>query len=381
MKINRLYERSSGSDAKKPDYFFVANFFVLLIFGLLVLTSAGTILGFQKFNDSYYFIKHQITLGVLPGLVLMLIASKIPYQKLQKFAPLMLGFSILLLITVFIPGLGAEYGTSRSWINIFGFSFQPAELVKLTFLIYLAGWLTKRGETGVRDLYYGFMPFIFLLGIISGLMMLQPDLGTLSIILFMCMAVFFASGAQLKHVGALILAGVGSILLLIKTSPYRAARLTTFLHPELDPLGIGYHINQAFLAIGSGGWLGRGFGFSRQKFSYLPEVTGDSIFAVMAEELGFIITVIFILLFVSLMYRGLKIARKAPDQFGTLIATGIIAWFIFQAFFNIASMVGLMPMTGVPLPFVSSGGTSLAVAMTAVGIMINISRQSLINDH
>jgi cell division protein FtsW len=297
------------------------------------------------------------------------------YQKLKKIAPFLLFASIILLITVFIPGLGVKYGGSQSWINLFGMSFQPSELVKLTFMLYLAGWLAKKGESGVRDFYYGFLPFLFLLGIVSGLMLLQPDLGTLSIIIFMCVAVFFASGARWKHVLGLIGAGILSILLLIKISPYRAARLTTFLHPELDPLGIGYHINQAFLAIGSGQWFGRGFGFSRQKFSYLPEVTGDSIFAVLSEELGFIFASLFILAFLFFTIRGFKIAKQAPDQFGTLLAIGITSWFAFQAFFNICSMIGLMPMTGVPLPFVSAGGSALAVAMAAVGILVNISRQ------
>lgn len=373
MRIRRLGEK--GSHIKPPDYIFLTIFFGLLLFGLLVLTSAGSIVGYEKFGDSYYFIKTQLLHGVLPGLLLLYIFSRLNYQKLKKIAPFLLFASIILLITVFIPGLGVKYGGSQSWINLFGMSFQPSELVKLTFMLYLAGWLAKKGESGVRDFYYGFLPFLFLLGIVSGLMLLQPDLGTLSIIIFMCVAVFFASGARWKHVLGLIGAGILSILLLIKISPYRAARLTTFLHPELDPLGIGYHINQAFLAIGSGQWFGRGFGFSRQKFSYLPEVTGDSIFAVLSEELGFIFASLFILAFLFFTIRGFKIAKQAPDQFGTLLAIGITSWFAFQAFFNICSMIGLMPMTGVPLPFVSAGGSALAVAMAAVGILVNISRQ------
>ncbi len=368
--------QKQGSKFHAPDMPLVITLGIIIVLGLVILSSAGTAVGYQKFGDSYHFIKHQILYGLIPGLLFLYIFSKINYQVWKRFIVPLLVASILLLLIVFIPGVGAEYGTAKSWINLGGFSFQPSELVKLIFLLYLATWLEKRGTHGVKDLYYGFLPFVFLLGVISILMLLQPDMGTLSIIIFMCIAVFFASGAKLKHVLMLFLAGASSIYLLIAKSPYRAARLTTFLHPELDPQGIGYHINQAFLAIGSGGFWGRGFGHSRQKFQYLPEATGDSIFAIYAEELGFVMSLVLIGLFIYLMYRGLKIARNSTDQFGRLVAVGIVSWLVFQAFFNVASMVGLLPMTGIPLPFVSSGGTALAVAMLAMGILINISKQT-----
>lgn len=361
-----------------PDYALIGAFGALVLFGLIILSSAGTAIGIQKFNSSYYFLKHQLLYGFLPGIILLLLFAKINYQIWKRFIIPLLAASIILLIIVFIPGVGAEFGTARSWINIGEFSFQPAELVKLTFLLYLATWLERRGAYGVKDFYSGFLPFIFLLGIISALMLLQPDMGTLSIIIFMSTAVFFASGAKMKHVLAMVFAGATAIYLLIVKSPYRAARLTTFLHPELDPQGIGYHINQAFLAIGSGGLWGRGFGLSRQKFQYLPEVTGDSIFAIYAEELGYIMCVLLIALFIFIMYRGLKIAKSAIDPFGRLVAAGIISWITFQAFFNISSMTGILPMTGIPLPFISYGGTALAVGMAAFGILINISKQTKI---
>jgi len=359
-----------------PDIILFLSFTILIIFGLFVLSSAGAAVGYQNFGDSYYFIKHQLLNGLIPGIFLFCILVNINYQIWKKFTLPLLIISFLALIVVFIPGVSSTYGTAHSWINLFGFSFQPAELVKLTFLLYLATWLEKRGVHGVKDLYYGFMPFLFVLGIISVLMLLQPDMGSLSIIIFMAMAVFFASGAKFKHVAFIVLGGILSIYLLIIKSPYRAARLTTFLHPELDPQGIGYHINQAFLAIGSGGFWGRGFGLSRQKFQYLPEATGDSIFAILAEELGFFVCVLTILLFLFILWRALKIAKNSPDQFGRLVVVGIIAWFLFQAFFNIASMVGLLPMTGIPLPFISYGGSALAISMGAIGILLNISRQA-----
>lgn len=373
----RQFNKNSTSHA--PDWVLIFVFGLLLFFGLITLFSASTALGFQKFGDSYHFIKRQLLHGLLPGLILLFIFAKVNYQFWKKLIMPLLAASIILLTIVFIPGISAEYGTARSWINIGSFSFQPSELVKLTFLLYLATWLEKRGIHGVKDLYFGFLPFIFLLGLISGLMLLQPDMGTLAIIIFMCLAVFFASGAKLSHVMALVAAGGGAIYFLMRNSPYRLARLTIFLHPELDPQGIGYQISQALLAIGSGGLFGRGFGMSRQKFQYLPEVTGDSIFAIYAEELGYIFCLLLIGLFIILMWRGLKVAKNSPDQFGRLTAIGIISWITFQALFNISSMVGLTPMTGIPLPFVSAGGSALAISMAAVGILINISKQSRVN--
>lgn len=367
---------NKNSQYHAPDYILIGGFILLLVLGLLALSSAGAATGFQQFQDSYHFIKHQLLFGLIPGIFLFLFFYSINYQVWKKLTIPLLVSSIILLIIVFIPGIGADYGSARSWINIFGVSFQPAELVKLTFLLYLATWLEKRGIHGVKDLYFGFLPFLFLIGLISGLMILQPDMGTLSVIIFMSLAVFFASGAKLKHLIFILLGGAFSIYFLMLQSQYRAARLTTFLHPELDPQGIGYHINQAFLAIGSGGFWGRGFGLSRQKFQYLPETIGDSIFAIIAEELGFFVCSFVLGLYLLIFYRGIQIAKNAPDQFGRLVAIGIVSWLTFQAFFNIASMVGLLPMTGIPLPFISYGGTAFAVGMGAVGLLTNISRQT-----
>jgi len=216
------------------------------------------------------------------------------------------------------------------------------------------------------------------LGIIALLLILQPDIGTMSIIILTSLVVYYVGGANLVHMAGVGIAGFLSLLVLIKMSPYRAARLMTFLHPELDPQGIGYHINQAFLAIGSGGFWGRGFGLSRQKFQYLPEVAGDSIFAVIAEELGFMIAALVILAFLYLMYRGFKIAQNAPDSFSKILVVGIVSWIMIQAFVNIGAMVGLLPLTGVPLPFISYGGTSLFVLLGACGIVINISKKTCV---
>ncbi len=375
----RSKRKSKYKKKSSIDWWLLASFMLLLAFGLMILASAGTAVGYELFTDSYYFVKHQFLLGVLPGLFLMVILANIDYHKWKNWAGLMLFVSLLLLLSVFIPGLGAEYGTARSWVIIAGYSFQPAELVKLTFLIYLVTWLVNRGENKVKKLQEGFLPFLFILGIVILLMVLQPDVGTMSIIVFTAFIVYFVGGASWKHVISLAIIALLSLGALIKVAPYRAQRFMTFLHPEIDPQGVGYHINQAYLAIGSGGFTGRGYGHSRQKFQYLPEVTGDSIFAILAEELGFLFTTAFVILLLFITYRSIKMIKNVPDRFGQLLGIGIISWLMVQAFFNIASMIGLMPMTGVPLPFVSSGGSAMVVTLAAVGILLNISKHSQAN--
>lgn len=364
------------ASSQKFDKTFLILIFVLIVFGLIILTSASSPMGFERFDDSYYYLKHQLTVGILPGLILMAIASYIPYKLYKEWAFPMLLTSLVLLILVFIPGIGEDYGTfAKSWISVGTLAFQPSEFVKLTFLLYLAAWMEKR-RGDLKDMHSGFIPFITILLVIGGLMYAQPDLGTLSIIVVMSLSVYFVAGGPLHYLGGLGVIGAFGLWIMIKSSDYRAERLMTFLHPEFDPQGIGYQINQALLAIGSGGIFGKGYGHSRQKFQYLPEVAGDSIFAVMSEELGFIFTSAFILCFVAMLLRGLNIAKNAKDDFGKYLVVGIISWIGFQAILNITAMLGLLPITGVPLPFVSYGGTSLVVSLTAIGIIINVSKAS-----
>jgi len=360
----------------QPDYKFIITLGLIVIFGLIMLSSASVSLAFEKFHNSYYYLRHQMIYGLIPGLAMLLFFSFFDYRKLKKFSFWFLVISIVLLVLVFIPGIGAGYGTARSWLNMFGTSFQPSELVKLTFLIYLASWLENRGHKKASDFSEGLKPFLTVLGLVALLLILQPDLGTMTIIILVSLTVYFIGGANLLHIIGIGFGSLIGLFILVKIAPYRAARLMTFLHPELDPQGIGYHINQAFLAIGSGGFWGRGFGMSRQKFQYLPEVAGDSIFAIIAEELGFIFCIFLVLAFLYLIYRGFKIAQSAPDNFAKLLVVGIMAWIIIQSFVNIGAMVGLLPLTGVPLPFISYGGTALAVLLAACGIVINISRQT-----
>jgi cell division protein FtsW len=367
----------SFSKSHQPDYILITTLSIIIVFGLIALSSASTVVAYQKFNDGYYFLKHQILFGLIPGLIFLFFTLKINYIKWKKFSLPLLIISILFLIAVFIPNIGATYSNAKSWINIAGISFQPSELVKLTLILFLAAWFEKKGEK-IKNFSQSILPFLLLLASISFLIILQPDIGTLLVIIFIALVILFVTKANLLHFLLIILSGIGLFGLLIKIAPYRMARLTVFLNPELDPLGIGYHINQAFLAIGSGGIFGLGLGHSQQKFQYLPEVIGDSIFAIIAEELGFIISVGLIILFLILIFRGFKISQSAPNEFAKFIAVGIVSWFGIQIFVNIAAMVGLVPITGITLPFVSYGGSSLAISLAAAGILINISKYTKI---
>lgn len=364
-----------NSDYHQPDWQLVGLFTFLLIFGLAMLSSAGVAVGWQDFHDSYWHLKHQLFPPLVVGVIVFLFFVFFDHRRLKKLALPALLASIFLLALVFIPGVGAPWGSARSWIKIFGFSLQPSEIVKLAYLIYLCSWLSNR-EDRVKDFKRGFMPFIFVLAIIIILMFLEPDTGSLTIIGVTSLMVYFLAGGKILHLAALSIFGGAALLTAVKLTGYRADRLTIFLHPEIDPRGIGYHINQALLAVGSGSLLGRGFGHSRQKFAYLPEVVGDSIFAVTAEELGFIICSILVLVFLFLLFRGLKIAKNTQDSFGRLLASGIVIWFVFQAFFNIGAIIGILPLTGITLPFISYGGTSLVICLAAAGILVNISRQT-----
>lgn len=359
-----------------PDYKFIAIVGALVLFGLVALASASVPSSFERYGYFYYFTLHQLFFGILPGLILCLGFALFDYRILKRYAFVMLVVSIVLLGLVFIPGIGAQYGSAHSWLNIFGFSVQPSEIVKLTFLVYLASWLESRGERRVGDFNEGVIPFLLVLGVIMFLLMMEPDTGSMGIIVVMSMAVYLIGGANLKHVFSVFGLGIAGLFLMAKLSPYRAARLTTFLHPELDPQGIGYHVNQALLAVGSGGFFGVGFGLSRQKFQYLPEVMGDSIFAIISEEMGFVVATMIVLGFFYFFSRGYKIALESKDAFGKYLVFGIITWITFQSILNIGAMLSILPLTGVPLPFISYGGTAMVVNLAAVGIIINVSRQA-----
>ena len=349
---------------------------ILIAFGLVMISSAGIIYSQTRFGDGYYFFKHQLFFGAIPGLLLMYLFQKIDYHYWKKVAFPFFIVSIVCLFLVFIPGIGAKvYGANR-WIHLGIITFQPSEIVKLSMILYLAAWLEGKGEHVIRDFFEGLVPFLAILGLAGFLILRQPDMGTLGVLIFISVLMFFVSGAKISHLLTLGSFGLLASFVLIKFESYRFNRILAFMDKSIDPQGIGYQINQALLAVGSGGIFGLGLGHSRQKFNYLPEPVGDSIFAIIGEELGLVGAIFLITLFIMLAFRGFRVAKNAPDEFGRLIAVGITIWIVVQVFVNIAANIALVPLTGIPLPFVSYGGTSLIFLLAAMGILLNISKHA-----
>lgn len=358
------------------DKILLYTIFALVIFGIIMLSSASVAISQENFGEPYYYLKHQFGRGVLVGLALFYAGFKINYKFWKKISVPLLIINIILLFLVFSDKFGYGYGGAKRWINFSGMVFQPVEILKLSFIFYLAALLEMKKKKGIRDFYEGFLPFSITLIVIAVLIIAQPDISTLGIIVATSIVVYFMAGASFRHLLILSSSGIAALLFLIKVAPYRMNRLLVFLNPDLDPQGIGYQIKQALIAIGSGGIWGLGFGQSRQKLLYLPEAIGDSIFAIIAEELGFIGAVFLVCMFTLLAFRGFKIARNAPNKFAGLTAIGITFWIVLQAFINIAAISGLIPLTGIPLPFISYGGTSLAFTLLGMGIVLNISKRT-----
>ncbi|MFH0873585.1 MAG: putative lipid II flippase FtsW [Candidatus Komeilibacteria bacterium] len=369
---------SDSHGPHKPDYILLIVSGVVILFGLVMLSSATAYFAYNNkdYGDTYYFLKQQITRGLIPGLILYFIFIRLPYQKLKKLGWWWLIISIVLLSCVLIPGLGREIHNSRSWLGVGSIAIQTSEIAKLTFIIFLAFWL-ERQQRVIADMKATFWPFLVFLGIVATLLFLQPDIGTLLIFVAIAATMYFAAGMTVGQMITLLVLSLGGLGLAVRLAPYRLQRLVTFLNPNYDTQGAGYQLKQALIAIGSGGLWGLGLGQSRQKFNYLPEVAADSIFAVIAEEWGWISSVLLIILFITICIRGLRIAKYAPDTFAKLLTIGIIGWITIQAAVNIAAIIGLMPLTGLPLPFISLGGSNLAVVMMALAIVTNISKYTL----
>lgn len=347
----------------------------LLAYGLIALYSASTVESFKNFGNTTYYIVHQLAYGVAIGLAGLLVCSKIDYHFWQKNIPWMVGLSLFLLALVKMSGFSFAAGGAQRWIH-FGFlTFQPSEIAKLVIIFYLASWVDKKRHD-LNDFYYGLLPSLVIVGLFAMLILWQPDMGTMLVLLIVAVFMLFVAGIDLKYFFWTAAALVLSLYAVIRMEPYRVKRLATFLNPQIDPQGISYHITQALLAIGSGKFWGYGYGLSRQKHSYLPEVMNDSIFAVTAEELGFFRISLILILFCLLAYKGYSIAKKAPDLFGKMLAFGITSWIVIQALINIGAMVSLLPLTGIPLPFFSYGSTALILNLSAIGILLNVSKQS-----
>lgn len=340
---------------------------LLSCFGLIAVFNSSVVLAFREFGDQYHFIKNQFGFMII-GFIGLLIVSRIPYQRFYKLAIPLLFITLILLLAVFIPGIGVHAQGAKRWIDLGFFSLQPTEITKLVLVIYLSAWFAHR-EKG------RFVPFLTLLAVVVGLVILQPDMGTAVIITAIAFVLYFLSGASLMHFLLIVPLGICGVLGLALVAPYRLARLTTFLNPTNDPLGTSYHIRQILIALGSGGLVGLGFGKSRQKYEYLPEANTDSIFAIIAEEIGFLGVIILLLLFLTIIIRAFKIAANAPDRFGQLLGSGIATWFAIQTIINLSAMVALVPLTGVPLPLISYGGSNLLSILLGFGILLNISHQ------
>lgn len=358
---------------KKPNGAMLGVVMALILVGLAAVSSASSVLSFERFgHNNYYFFRQLAFAGV--GIVLMLLVSRIDYHFWKKHARLILLFAILALAAVAVPTFGFKSGGTRAWFSFGSFLLQPSEFAKLALIFYLASWFDRK--TGAEtNFWFGILPPLIVSLVLTVLILLEPDLGAAIVYMAIAAIIFFAGGAKWQYLLGLAAAGSASLWFLIQAAPYRIARITSFLHPEKDPLGIGYHISQALIAIGSGGVWGYGFGASRQKHSYLPESIGDSIFAVMAEELGFVRILAVVLLFLGFGFLGLRLARRAPDRFGTLASIGITGWVVFQALVNMGAISNLLPLTGITLPFISYGGSSLLSLCIGVGVMLNISRQ------
>jgi cell division protein FtsW len=370
MKLKRLLGRRSGD---RPDYLLLAVLFLLVIGGLVVLSSASSDLGKIKINDSYYYIKHQILYGLLPGLLGFLIAYFVPYRFYRKIALPFLLANLFLLTLVFTP-LGVTTNGASRWLALGPVTFQPAEFLKISFILYLAAWFANPTVNRNKNITEGLLPFIIISALTAGLLLAQPATSTVVILLCAAAVIYFIAGAQWKHIISFVLVGAAVIGLLVIATPYRLARVSSFLSKDKDSQGANYHLNQALIALGSGGVFGVGYGQSTSKVRGLPEAMDDSIFAVVGQEMGFVGSGILLALFGLLTFRLFWLARRTRDNFGKLILIGFGTIITFQAVVNVGAISGLLPLTGIPLPFVSYGGTALAVFVTMGGVSVNISR-------
>lgn len=353
---------------RRFDIILLLTVIALSLFGLLMVYNASSFIAFRDFADKYHYIKDQ-SLWLTLGLISLFFFSFFDYHKFHNLSIVLLCTAIVMLVLVLIPGIGISALGARRWINAGAFVIQPAEFVKLSLAIYLAAWFSQKEKERLSA-------FLLLMGVIMGLVMLEPDMGTASIIIAEAMVVYFLSGGKVAHFFYIFPAILASGFLLIKLAPYRAERLAAFFNLNDTIHASSYHVKQILIALGAGGLTGVGLGNSLQKYAYLPENTTDSIFAIIAEEVGFLGSVLLIFLFIVMTWRGFVIASKAKDLFGRLLAGGIISFLSVQAIMNLAAQTALIPLTGVPLPFISYGGSALIVDMTAIGILLNISRQS-----
>jgi|AntAceMinimDraft_16_1070373.scaffolds.fasta_scaffold41515_2 cell division protein FtsW len=360
---------------KKPDSILLVSILLLIVLGFIILAEVSIAISQRNADNSFFYLIHQILYGFIPGGILGFLAYKIKPEFLKKICLPFLFVILALMLLVILPKIGTLLGGAKRWISIGPISFQPSEFLKLSFIIYLAAWLSRHSKKQKKNQKFKlFLPLIISLGTISALLIAQPDISTLVIIATTTLIMYFSAGTPLYHTAILILAGLGSLGILIKTAPYRLNRFLVFIKPNTQPMGTGYQLKQSLIAIGSGTVLGRGLGLSVQKAGFLPQPMTDMIFAIFAEETGFVGATIFVILFLVFAWQGFKIAKKCSDSFLKLMAIGITFWLVSQAFINMGAITGILPLTGIPLPFVSYGSSHLVVELIAVGILLNISK-------
>lgn len=357
----------------KVDIPFLISICILVVAGYLIFASAS--LGLLSKQAAKYsnVAFSQTFFGLFLGLIACIITSGIDYKIYRKYSFFIFIASAIITLLVFVPGLGVSHGGAQRWIYLGPLSFQPSEFLKIGFIIFFSAWIVKAKDKA-QTFKGGFLPFLILISIVGAILLKQPDTDTFLIIVFSGLAIFLTGGGKWKYIFISGLIGIVFLTVIAFEKPYIMNRINTFIHPSQNALGSGYQIQQSLIAIGSGGIFGRGFGQSIQKFNVLPEPIGDSIFAVAGEEFGFIGEVSIILLFVFFSFRGLKIASRTPDNFGRLLALGIVILVISQAFVNMGAMVGVLPLSGITLPFISHGGTALFMTLAEVGIVLNISK-------
>lgn len=352
--------------AGRGDRWLLLGIIVLAAIGILMVYDSSVAIAIRDFGDAYHYVRDQVKWLAL-GFIAFSVLSRVPYRFWRQFAvPAIVG-TMVLLVAVFIPGFGVRALGAHRWLNFGVFILQPAELAKLSIILYLSAWFATK-EHG------RFLAFLLLTGMIVGLVILEPDLGTAMILLTTALTLYFLSGAPVSQFLLLLPVIVAGVAALAIFEPYRLQRVMTFLNPEADPLGASYQIRQILLSLGSGGFFGIGLGKSRQKYEYLPEANTDSIFAIIGEETGFVGTVIVILMFLFLLWRCFRIARRTQEPFGKLLALGVGSWIGIQTFVNIGSMVAMLPLTGVPLPLISYGGSNLVITLGALGMVYNVSK-------
>lgn len=348
---------------------------ILVITGFFIFSSAS--LGVLARNEIKFsnVAFNQLFYGLFLGSIACLIVARIDYHIWKKYAFIFFIGSIFLTLLVFVPGIGMAHGGAKRWIDLGFITFQPSEFLKIAFIAYFSAWLTGT-KNKVGTFSWGFMPFIAFMAILGAILLAQPDTDTFAVIIFGALSMYVASGAKAKHILAIFMVGAIILTALVFTRPYVKQRIDVMLNPSMNNQTTGYQLNQSLIAVGSGQMWGRGFGQSIQKFRYLPEPIGDSVFAVAAEEFGFVGALIIIAFFLMFGMEGLKIASNAQDNFGRLLALGIVILIMSQAFINIGGMIGVLPLTGIPLPFVSHGGTALLITLVEAGIVMNISRSA-----